>query len=101
MTPIEPVLMTQPVGRVSPLMSSGSGFARPSPFTSLQHSPDALSGLSSIQSQSGAVEGWPGALRSEVKEEARSEAVPGDMSAVKHPVGLTIEKTLYQASEQP
>ncbi len=72
MTPIELALVTQPLGRHS-----------------------------SKQSQSGAMEGWPGALRSEVKEEARSEAVPGDMSAVKRPVSLTIEQAPLLRAEQP
>ena len=74
------------------LVSPGPGFARPSSFTSLRQAP-IVHGLAPgwrapANSERCIGSGRRGVLRSEVKEEARSETGPGDTSAAERPVVL-------------
>ena len=75
-----------------PLMSPGPGFARPSSFTSLRQTP-IVHGLAPgwrapADSERCIGSGRRGVLRSEVKEEDRPVAGPGDTSAAERPVVL-------------
>ena len=79
------------------LVSPGPGFARPSSFTSLRQAP-IVHGLApgwraSANSERCIGSGRRGVLRSEVKEEARSETGPGDTSAAERPVVLDLAPT--------
>jgi len=111
--PLRPFMFTRvlgrlrgirPAGRSAALMSSGSGCARPSPFTSLRSTPrrpDPVGiGCSTAARHPGPPPRAPGTRHSEVKEEGWAQPCPGDMSGGGCPVPLA-RTALESASATP